>query len=75
MNLNLFKSTMVLYGDTQSSLSKALGISRMTLSNKLHGRNDFSQAEILFIKDRYRLNAEDVDAIFFDLKVSYKDTN
>lgn len=75
MNVNLFKSTMVLHGDTQVSLSKALGISRMTLSNKIHGKNDFNQAEIVFIKDRYGLNAQEVDAIFFDVKVSLKDTN
>lgn len=70
MHTSLLKAEMVKNGDTQESLAEALGISRQTLNGKILGKVDFRQNEILFIKDRYRLTAKVIDAIFFDIKVS-----
>lgn len=70
MHTSLLKAEMVKNGDTQESLAEALGISRQTLNGKISGKVDFRQNEILFIKDRYRLNAKAIDAIFFDIKLS-----
>ena len=56
---------MVKYGDSQKDLATALGISLSRLNLKINGGADFRQAEILFIKDRYKLKPEEIDAIFF----------
>lgn len=61
---------MVKYGDSQKDLAIALGISLSRLNLKINGGADFRQAEILFIKDRYKLKPEEIDAIFFDEIVS-----
>jgi hypothetical protein len=58
-------------GDTSGTLSKALGIHQNTLSLKINERGtEFTQSEIMTIKNRYNLTADDVDAIFFDIRVS-----
>ncbi len=72
MNANKLKSFMVLNGDTGYSLAKALNISPQRFSAKLNERNgaEFTQREIQIIKERYNLNAADIDEIFFNKKVS-----
>lgn len=75
MNTRKLKSKMVLYGDSQSDLAKALGISLSRLNAKINGNNaDFRQNEILFICERYDLSSEEVNEIFFESKVSNQDT-
>lgn len=61
---------MKAHGDTQESLADALGISRTRLTAKINGVSDFRQLEMLFIKKRYDLTADEVDDIFFSSKVS-----
>ena len=68
MNTKLLKSKMVAYGDTQESLADALGISRTRLTSKINGVSDFRQMEMIFIKERYGLSADDIDDIFLDQK-------
>jgi len=71
INKALFKSIMVLNGDTLNSLAEAMGKTRPTISHKLnetHG--EFTTSEIRFIKDRYHLTIEDIDRIFFTTAVS-----
>lgn len=72
MNTSLLKSKMVLFGDNNTTLGKALGISYQTVSAKLNNTNgaEFTQGEILSIKKRYRLTPEEIDEIFFNQKVS-----
>lgn len=72
MNKLLLESTMKLFGDTGSSLSEYLGISRSRFSAKLNEKNgaEFTQGEIRKIRDKYKLSAEAVFNIFFDEKVS-----
>lgn len=67
MNARLLKSKMVLYGDTNVTLAKALGITHQRLSAKLNEWEgaEFTQGEIFIIKDRYNLTPDDIDAIFF----------
>ena len=68
MNTKLFKSKMVLNGDTNDSLAKAIKISPQRCSAKTNATNgaEFTQGEISKIKKRWNLSAETVDAIFFD---------
>ena len=68
---------MKLHNDTGQSLSEYLGIARPTFSNKLNETRgaEFTQGEIRMIKERYDLTAQEVDNIFFNQKVSFKDTN
>ena len=68
----MFVSKMKLFGDTQEVLAKALGISLSRLNAKINETDgaEFTQSEITFIKIRYHLTAEEVDAIFFAPKVS-----
>ena len=74
MNKPLMRAEMMKYGDSQKDLANALGISLSRLNLKINGGADFRQAEILFIKDRYKLKQEEIDAIFFNERVSQKDT-
>lgn len=63
---------MKLHGDTGTSLAECIGISRSTFSAKINETKgaEFTQSEIAIIKQRYSLNPDDVDAIFFSQKVS-----
>lgn len=72
MNKNALLSKMVLFGDNGGTLSDALGISRSTFSAKINetGGAEFTQKEIMLIKERYELTPEDVTDIFFNQKVS-----
>lgn len=72
MDINKLKSKMALYGDTGGDLANYLSISRSTLSSKMNETNgsEFTQNEILKIKERYSLTGEEVDEIFFNKKVS-----
>ena len=71
MNTKALRSIMVLNGDTNSSLASLLGISLQSVSNKLNENgSEFKQGEIAKIKDHYNLTADQVEAIFFNPKVS-----
>lgn len=61
------KSIIVLNGDTQAVLAKAIGCTSETLSKKINEwvGSEFTQSEIREIKKRYTLSPEEVDAIFF----------
>lgn len=58
--------------DTQEKLAIALGITRNTLSNKIHERNGavFTLPEIKAIKKRYNLDDVTLNLIFFAENVS-----
>lgn len=72
MDINKLKSKMALYGDNGGDLAEYLNISRSTLSGKMNETNgaEFTQGEIQKIKERYDLNGNEVDEIFFNAKVS-----
>ena len=71
MNSKLLRSVMVLHGDTNADLAECLGITEQSVSNKINeSGTEFKQGEIAKIKARYRLTPEQVDEIFFNLKVS-----
>jgi hypothetical protein len=57
---------MKLFGDTQESLSEALNLSLARTNMKINGTDgaEFTSSEIVIIKTRYNLTAEDVDEIF-----------
>lgn len=75
MNSKLFRSVMVLNGDTNSSLADFLGISEQSVSNKINENGtEFKQGEIAKIKARYNLDSDMVDRIFFAEEVSNLDT-
>jgi len=75
MNKKLFRSVMVLHGDTNASLAKFLGITEQSLSNKINENGtEFKQSEITKIKIRYSLTADMIDRIFFAADVSDSDT-
>lgn len=67
MNKNALLAKMVLHGDNGGTLSDYLGISRGTFSAKINETNgaEFTQKEIMMIKEKYNLTAEDIDHIFF----------
>lgn len=66
MNSKLLRSVMVLHGDTNKDLAEYLGITEQSVSAKINENNtEFKQGEIAKIRDRYGLDAEQVEAIFF----------
>ena len=74
MDTRRLKAVMVINGDTNADLAKALGITPSTLSRKSNGTDgaDFNQTEIATIKARYSLTPKEIDAIFFADDVSQK---
>lgn len=74
MNLNkpMLESLMKLHSDTQASLAEYLGISLSRFNAKINEYRgaQFMQAEIVAIRNRYELTAEQVSQIFFAEKVS-----
>jgi len=72
VNKNLLESEMKKHGDTGTMLASFLGMARSTFSAKINETNgaEFTQREIVKIKKKYSLNAEKIDKIFFDPKVS-----
>lgn len=66
------KAKMKEYGDTQMDLAQVIGVSLSRFNAKINRADgaDFTLKEIRQIKHRYALNAEDVDEIFFNIKVS-----
>jgi hypothetical protein len=75
MNKARLKSIMTLHGDTNRDVAEMLGISEQSFSCKINENGtEFKQGEITKIKDKYNLSPIEVDAIFFDLKVSKTDT-
>lgn len=66
MNKELLKSVMVLFGDTNASLAEYLGISEQSFCNKINENGtEFRKREITKIKNRYGLDSDMVDRIFF----------
>lgn len=74
VNVRLLKSKMVLHDDTADDLAELFGVHRATVYAKMRGANEFIVSEIMAIKNRYNLSAEDIDAIFFAPEVSCADT-
>ena len=70
MNSNLLKSVIVKNGDTITRLAEAMGLPASALSQRISGLIEFRRNEINFIKNRYHLNSDDVDEIFFEELVS-----
>lgn len=69
MNAKLLKSLMFVFGDTNKTLAKALGITEASFSNKMNENGtEFKQGEIVRIKKRYGLTPEQIDQIFFNDK-------
>lgn len=75
MNKTALKIKMIENNDTGITLSKALGMSETTLSAKINGKSEFTRSDIMKIKVRYKLTAEEIDYIFFNIKVTCKVTN
>lgn len=66
MNKNMLVGVMKTNGDTQATLSQAIGLSPQRLNAKINATNaDFTANEIRMIKARYRLSGDDIDQIFF----------
>lgn len=67
MNKALLKSAMAKFGDTQETLSKAMGLSLSRFNAKVNERKDaaFTQTEMSFIVSRYQLTNDEAMAIFF----------
>lgn len=67
MNKNLLVSEMTKNGDTQKTLSEAMGLSLSRFNAKINERNGatLNLPEMNFIVERYRLSCEKAMAIFY----------
>lgn len=70
MDMNLLRGFIAKNGDSQTSLAAAIGIPQSALSARMNGKTDFRQAEMEVIRKRYKLSADDLQAIFFASGVS-----
>lgn len=76
MNSQLLKGIIRIHDGSQSVLADAMGISLSRLNAKINETDaEFTQSEIVFIRDRYHLSTSQVTDIFFSPEVSEKDTN
>lgn len=68
MNKNQLRSVMALHGENDGMLAEYLGISKSRFSAKINetGGAEFNQGEILKIKNKYNLTADEIDMIFFN---------
>lgn len=67
MNSKLFRSIMVLNGDTSKSVAEYLGISEKSVNDKINEKGtEFKQGEIAAIIKRYSLTDSQVSDIFFN---------
>ena len=66
MNSSMLRSIMVLHGDTNRDLAALLNITEQSVSAKINENGtEFKQGEIAKIKEKYKLSAEQIEAIFF----------
>lgn len=67
MNKPLLASIMIKNGDTQSTLANAMGLSLSRLNAKINEREgaSFTQPEMEFIIERYKLTNEEAIQVFF----------
>lgn len=66
MNSQKLKGIIKIHDGSQSVLADAMGLSLSRLNAKINETNaEFSQSEIAFIRDRYKLSKSDVTDIFF----------
>ena len=71
MNKQMLKGLIIANDGNQSTLADAMGISLSRLNAKINETGaEFSQSEIAFIRDRYKLNKSQVVDIFFTSEVS-----
>lgn len=71
MNSQLLKGIIKIHDGSQSVLANAMGLSLSRLNAKINETQaEFSQSEIAFIRDRYKLSTKEVTDIFFNDKVS-----
>ena len=75
MNSKLLRSLLVMHGDTNANLAEYVGSSENSVSNKINERGtEFRQGEIARIIERYGLDPETVNRMFFEELVSKLDT-
>lgn len=67
MNKLLLASVMIKSGDTQGTLASAMGLSLSRLNAKINEREgaSFTQPEMEFIIERYKLSNDEAIQIFF----------
>ena len=51
--------------DTQMKLARALGIDVCTLNRKINWRSHWTVGELQIIRARYKLNSQQMEAVFF----------
>ena len=68
MKSQILKGIIKMYDGSQSVLADAMGLSLSRLNAKINetGGAEFSQSEIAFIRDRYRMSKSQVADVFFD---------
>ena len=66
MKTKFLKSKMVLYGDTNLTLSQKLKISPATLSSKVNAKNKFTTEEMNSIRLLYNLTDREFIEIFIE---------
>jgi transcriptional regulator with XRE-family HTH domain len=57
------------YYDTYGKFAEALGISRSSLSQKINGRVDFTQSEIMRAVELLEINLSNIGLYFFKTNV------
>lgn len=70
MKTRFLKAEMQRNGDSNHDLAQAIGVSDATCSLKVNGKSEFTRKEMMTIKVRYNLSAEQIDSIFFNVEVS-----
>lgn len=76
MDIELLKYFINRFDKNQKNLAEAMGISVSRLNAKINNYRgaEFTEPEMRFIKERYELDNDEFNRIFFNDLVSKKDT-
>lgn len=66
---SLLRRKIKVHYNTQDDFAKAIGIGRVTISQRLNGKSDFSQGEIKKIIEVLDIKIEEIPKYFFTVKV------
>lgn len=70
MNIAEFRVAIARANVSNRELAACLGLSEQAFYNKLHGRTEFKNSEILKLARKLDLSMRDVNVIFFNASVN-----
>ena len=65
MRMDILTEVFRANGDSNTAASKKMGITKASLSRKMHGKNGWTLKDLQVLKREYGMTMQDLEAIFF----------